>query len=418
MVERISTLVVGAGQAGIAASANLSRYALDHLVLERDRIAESWRSRRWDSLVANGPAWHDCFPGMKFPQTGPEGFPPKDEVADALNNFAAKHKAPIRTGVEVHTADRIDGRSGFLVETSKGTIEAQNVICATGAFQRPILPKIIPESPNIMQLHSANYQNPDQINEGAVLVIGAGSSGGQIADELQRSGRKVFLCVGPHDRPPRSYRDRDYCWWLGVLGLWDLSAKTPGTEHVTISVSGAQGGKTVDFRKFAHDGMVLLGRASSYKNGKLIISNDLKKNITEGDANYLDLLTKADTYIEKFGINLPEEPKAHILLKDPECLTTPILELDLEKEGIRSIIWATGYEQDFSWINLPSAFDTNGAPFHQRGVSPEPGLYFLGLPWQSRRGSTFIWGVWHDAAYIADQIEIQRNYRNYRPVAL
>ena len=201
MVERISTLVVGAGQAGIAASANLSRYALDHLVLERDRIAESWRSRRWDSLVANGPAWHDCFPGMKFPQTGPEGFPPKDEVADALNNFAAKHKAPIRTGVEVHTADRIDGRSGFLVETSKGTIEAQNVICATGAFQRPILPKIIPESPNIMQLHSANYQNPDQINEGAVLVIGAGSSGGQIADELQRSGRKVFLCVRPNDRP-------------------------------------------------------------------------------------------------------------------------------------------------------------------------------------------------------------------------
>ena len=418
MVERINTLIIGAGQAGIAASANLSRYGIDHLVIERDRIAESWRSRRWDSLVANGPAWHDCFPGMEFPQTGPEGFPPKDEVADALNNFAMKHKAPIRTGVEVHSAKRIDGRAGLIVETSQGAIEAQNVICATGAFQRPIFPKIIPDRSEITQLHSADYRNPDQLNKGAILVIGAGSSGGQIADELQRAGRKVFLCVGPHDRPPRSYRNRDYCWWLGVLGLWDLSAKTPGTEHVTISVSGAQGGKTVDFRKFAHDGMVLLGRASDYKNGKLIISNDLKKNIADGDANYLYLLAKADAYLEKFGIDLPDEPKAHILLKDPQCLKNPILELDIEKEGIHNIIWATGYEQDFSWINLPLAFNTNGAPFHQRGVSPEPGLYFLGLPWQSRRGSTFIWGVWHDAAYIADQIEIQRNYRNYRPVAL
>lgn len=418
MTEIVDTLVVGAGQAGIAASAHLQRHGISHLVVERDRVAESWRSRRWDALVANGPAWHDCFPGMRFPRSGPEGFPPKDEVAEALAEFAAERQSPIRTGVEVQSLQRVRGRSGFVIETSQGPIEAQNVICATGAFQHPVFPELIPDAAGLAQLHSADYRNPDQLDDGAVLVVGAGSSGGQIADELQRAGRKVFLCVGPHDRPPRAYRGRDYCWWLGVLGLWDIPAKAPGTEHVTISVSGARGGETVDFRKLAHRGMTLLGRVSGYDDGKLMIDDDLAKNIAGGDAYYLDMLAQADAYAERFGLDLPDEPEAHILPEDPACLTDPVLELDLAREGITTVLWATGYRQDFSWIDLPDAFDPKGAPYHQRGVSPEPGLYFLGLPWQSRRGSTFIWGVWHDAAHVADQIEIQRNYRDYRPTSL
>ena len=417
MTEKVDTLVVGAGQAGIAASAHLTRHGIDHLVLEQDRVAESWRTRRWDSLVANGPAWHDCFPGMTFPTSGPEAFPPKDEVAQALAGFADAHGAPIRTGVTVTSAARAVGRPGFVVETSDGVIEAMNLISATGAFQTPVYPDLIPDSAGIAQMHSAAYRNPDELEGGAVLVVGAGSSGGQIADELQRAGRKVYLCVGPHDRPPRAYRGRDYCWWLGVLGLWDIPAKAPGTEHVTISVSGARGGETVDFRRLAHQGMTLLGRASGYAGGKLLIDGDLADNIAAGDANYLDMLAQADAYIARFGLDLPAEPEAHILPADPDCLTNPIRELDLAAAGISTVIWATGYRQDFSWIDLPNAFDTNGAPLHQRGVSPEPGLYFLGLPWQSRRGSTFIWGVWHDAAHVADQIEIQRNYRNYRPAS-
>lgn len=415
MAEYIDTLVVGAGQAGIAASAHLNRHGISHLVLEKDRIAESWRSRRWDSLVANGPAWHDCFPGMQFPVSGPDAFPPKDEVAEALAGFADQHDAPIRTGVEVQSLRRVNGKSGFSITTSEGQIEAQNVVVATGAFQHPVIPDVIPETANIQQMHSATYRNPEQLADGAVLVVGAGSSGGQIADELQRAGRKVFLCVGPHDRPPRGYRGRDYCWWLGVLGLWDVPAKAPGTEHVTISVSGARGGETVDFRRLAHEGMTLLGCAAGFQDGKLKIDGDLAQNIAAGDTNYLDMLAQADAYIERFGLDLPEEPEAHVLPKDPDCLTNPILELDLAKEGISTVLWATGYRQDFSWIELPKAFDDKGAPHHQRGVSPETGLYFLGLPWQSRRGSTFIWGVWHDAAYVADQIDIQRNYRAYRP---
>ena len=415
MVESVDTLVVGAGQAGIAASAHLTRHGIPHLVLEKDRIAESWRTRRWDSLVANGPAWHDCFPGMQFSHSGPEDFPPKEEVASALAGFADSHDAPIRTGITVNSVTRAEGRSGFMVDTSQGMIAAQNVIAATGAFHHPVFPKIVPDTANVTQIHSANYRNPDQLTEGAVLVVGAGSSGGQIADELQRSGRKVYLCVGPHDRPPRTYRGRDYCWWLGVLGLWDVAAKAPGTEHVTISVSGARGGETVDFRRLAHAGMTLLGRASGYRDGKLLVDDDLGENIAAGDANYLDMLRQADAYIERFGLNLPVEPEAHVLPDDPDCLTHPLSELDFAGASVTNVIWATGYTQDFSWIELPNACDANGAPFHQRGVSPEPGLYFLGLPWQSRRGSTFIWGVWHDASHVADQIEIQRNYREYSP---
>lgn len=416
MVEHIDTLVVGAGQAGIAASEHLTRNNIPHLVLEKNRVAEAWRTGRWDSLVANGPAWHDRFPNMKFQKTGPDGFPQKDEVADYLSDYAAMINAPIREGVEVHALTRDEHGPGFLVETSGGLISARSVICATGAFQHPLIPEIVPDTADVTQLHSADYFNPDQLPKGAVLVVGAGSSGGQIADELLRSGRKTYLSVGPHDRPPRSYRGRDYCWWLGVLGLWDLAAKEPGTEHLTISVSGARGGQTVDFRRLAHEGMTLLGRAEGYKDGILQIADDLRENITAGDANYLDLLNRADDYIARFSLDLPEEPEARNLPPDPDCLTHPIHALDLKSEGIRTILWATGYRQDFSWMKL-DAFDADGTPIHQRGVSKEPGIYFLGLPWQSRRGSTFIWGVWHDAAYVADQIAIQRNYRDYAPAS-
>lgn len=413
-MDTIDTLVVGAGQAGIAMSEHLSRNGVPHLVLEKHRIAEAWRTARWDSLVANGPAWHDRFPNMEFTASGPEAFPTKDEVADYMAGYARMIDAPIRTGVEVTRLERNEGCAGFAVTTSEGVIEATSVVAATGAFQHPVIPNIVPDSAGVTQLHSAAYRNPDALPEGAVLVVGSGSSGGQIADELQRSGSKTFLCVGPHDRPPRMYRGRDYCWWLGVLGLWDIPAKQPGTEHVTISVSGAQGGKTVDFRKLAHEGMTLLGRANAYEDGKLIIGDDLQANMAAGDDYFLDLLDQADAYAKRFGLDLPEEPQARDMLPDPECLTHPIRSLDLEAEGISTIIWATGYRQDFSWMKVDT-FDERGAPIHQRGVSREPGLYFLGLPWQSRRGSTFIWGVWHDAAHVADQIAIQRHYRDYQP---
>jgi putative flavoprotein involved in K+ transport len=409
--QEIEVLVVGAGQAGIAMSEHLSSHGVAHLVLERDRIAERWRSWRWDSLVANGPAWHDRFPGLEF-DIDPDGFATKEEVADYFVSYAEKVDAPIRTGVEVISVRKNSGRTGFRVETSHGTIEARYVVAATGPFQRPITPAVVPDSAGVHQIHSNSYRNPQQLPAGAVLIVGAGSSGVQIADELQQSGRQVYLAVGPHDRPPRSYRGRDFCWWLGVLGKWDASAPPRGAEHVTIAVSGAHGGNTVDFRALAAGGITLLGRAEAFDGGIMRFAPDLRLNIDNGDANYLSMLDEADAYLARNGLDLPEEPEARVFGPDPGCITDPILELDLTAAGVTSIVWATGFAVDYSWLQV-DAFDENGRPRHQRGVSSEPGIYFLGLPWLSRRGSSFIWGVWHDAKYLADQIAIQRGYLAY-----
>ena len=408
----IDTLVVGAGQAGVAMSEHLSKLGVPHLVLERSRIAERWRTGRWDSLVANGPAWHDRFPNMTFAGVDPDAFASKEQVADYFVVYARKIEAPFRSGVEVTKVVRNAGRPGFTVETSDGTLEALRVVVATGPFQRPVIPPIAPRDARLTQIHSADYRNPEQLPSGNVIVVGAGSSGVQIADELNRAGRQVYLSVGPHDRPPRGYRGRDFCWWLGVLGEWDAEVMRPGKEHVTIAVSGARGGHTVDFRRLAHEGVTLTGLTQSFENGVARFQADLADNIARGDENYLSLLDAADAYAARNGLELPEEPEARVIPADPACLTHPLLELDLEKAGVTSIVWATGYAVDFGWLQV-DAFDENGKPRHQRGVSKEPGVYFLGLPWLSRRGSSFIWGVWHDARHIADHIATQRKYLAY-----
>jgi putative flavoprotein involved in K+ transport len=398
--EDVGTLIIGGGQAGLAMSEHLGKRGMPHLVVERHRIAERWRSERWDSLVANGPAWHDRFPTLEF-ACEPDAFATRDEIVAYFETYARKIAAPVRCGVEV-TALHQEG-SGFLAETSQGVIAARNVVAATGPFQRPLVPAAVPEEAGILQIHSCAYRNPAQLPEGGVVVVGAGSSGAQIADELVRAGRRVFLSVGPHDRPPRRYRGRDFVWWLGALGKWDAKAVTPGMEHVTIAVSGAYGGHTVDFRRLAARGITLLGRVEGCQGGALIIAPDLARNIAAGDRNCLSVLDEADAYAARNGLELPQDPDARRLEPDPASVTDPVLSLDLARQGIGSIIWATGYALDFGWIKL-DIFDEKGRPRHERGVSTVPGLYFLGLPWLSRRASPFIWGVWHDADHLAGHI--------------
>ncbi len=405
-------LVVGGGQAGIAMSEHLGDCGIPHVVVERHRIAERWRSERWDSLVANGPAWHDRFPGLELQGLDRDSFASKEQVVDYFEDYARKIDAPIRCGVNVTSVRRNVGRPGFLAETSDAAICARFVVVATGPFQWPVIPAIVPDAALPLQIHSSDYRNPQRLPAGAVLVVGAGSSGVQIADELRKSGRRVYLSVGPHDRPPRSYRGRDFCWWLGVLGMWDAQTPPEGAEHVTIAVSGAHGGHTVDFRALAARGIELVGRTASFDGGRLRFAPDLADNIADGDANYLSLLDAADAYIARNGLDLPEEPEARVLAPDPPCVTKPVLELDLLAAGITSIVWATGFATDYSWLHV-DAFDEDGIPEHRRGVSSEPGVYFLGLPWLSRRGSSFIWGVWHDAKYLADHIKTQRGYLAY-----
>jgi len=402
-VERVKTLIIGGGQAGLAMSEHLTEHGEPHLIVERHRIAERWRSERWDSLVANGPAWHDRFPSRTFSDSDAESFPSAAKVVDYFVGHAEKIGAPIRCSVEVTALRKKADGSGFHAETSAGAIEAANVVAATGPFQRPIIPTLVSADAGIMQIHSGAYRNPDQLPRGAVLVIGAGSSGAQIADELLRAGKRVYLSVGPHNRPPRRYRGRDYCWWLGVLGVWDAEAPDPSMEHVTIAVSGAYGGHTVDFRRFAARGMLLVGRAETFKHGVMHFAPDLASNIARGDADYLSILDAADAYAAREGLDLPEEPQARKREPDPACLIDPIRQLNLAHAGITSIVWATGYALDFGWLKV-DAFDERGRPVHRRGVSEVPGLYFLGLSWLSRRASAFIWGVWHDAKYLAGHI--------------
>ena len=411
-VEQINTLVIGAGQAGIAMSEHLLQMQVPHVVLERRRIAERWRSERWDSLVANGPAWHDCFPSMPFDDIDPDAFPPKERMAKYFEDYAAMLKAPVRTGVEVTRVVRHVGRQGFEVTTSEGTIDAVNVVVATGPFQEPVFPKIIPDEAPVHQLHSSAYKNPAQLPEGAVLVVGAGASGSQIAEELRQAGRTVYLSVGEHYRPPRSYRGRDYVWWLGALGLWD-EVKITKKKHVAFAVSGYEGGKTVDFRRLAHQGIRLVGLTRDYRGGVLSFDEGLADNIAAGDKAYFDVLRDADAYILRNGLPFPPEPGAWELLADPDCLTNPIRSLDLAEAGIGTVLWATGFTSDYGWLQV-DAFDTKGEPFHKRGISAESGIYFLGLPNLVNRASSFIYGVWHDAKYIADHIVLQEGYRNYR----
>ncbi len=276
-------------------------------------------------------------------------------------------------------------------------------MAATGPFQRGIVPPLVPPDPGIAQMHSTGYRNPDQLPPGAVLVVGAGSSGTQIADELSRARRRVYLCVGQHERPPRRYRGKDFCFWLDVLNLWDAETRDPAKEHVTIAVSGAHGGHTIDFRRLAARGITLLGRADAFADGAMRFAPGLARDLAAGDANYLSLLDAADAYAAREGLDLREEPTARVVEPEPSCVTDPILQLDLRDAGIATIVWATGFAFDFGWLQV-GAFDARGEPVHRRGIAEVPGLYVLGPPFLSRRASSFIFGVERDAARLAEHI--------------
>lgn len=401
--EQVQTLIIGGGQAGLTMSHRLKARGLPHLVLERHRIAERWRSERWDGLRFQFPNWSVKLPDFPFPHTDPDGFATAGEIVDYLKAYADFVVPPLRCGVAVTALRRRDRASGFVAETTSGPIEADHVIVATGPYQRPIVPDLLRDEPGLFQVHASRYTNPVQLAPGAVLVAGSGASGAQITEELLRAGRRVYLSVGRHARLPRRYRGRDLMWWLITLGLLRKTPEQRGTNLAFPVFTGADGGRTIDFRRFAADGVTLLGRLQAVNQGVMQFEPDLAENLANGDAVYADFLDGIDAYVRERGLDMPQDPGARELLPDPPCVTKPIRQLDFRNAGIGSVIWATGYGFDFGWIDI-AVLNARGEPVHHRGITDVPGLYFLGLPWMTNANSSFLSGVGDDAARLADHI--------------
>ena len=401
-VERVETLVIGGGQAGLAMSYRLKQRGLNHLVLERHRIAERWRSERWDGLKFQFPNWSVRLPDFPFPHSEPDAFATAADIAGFIEAFADFASSPIRCGVEVTRLQRRGGGPGFIAETANGSIEAKNVVVATGPYQRALVPDLLREHA-VFQVHASGYRNPGQLPPGAVLVVGAGASGAQIAEELHRAGRRVFLAIGQHTRMPRRYRGHDLAWWLRALGAFHKTPEQRGPIRVNPAITGAYGGHTIDFRRFAADGITLLGRVKAARNGVLDIAPGLAECLANGDAGYATLIDQLDAHVAQRGLDLPDDAAARVVLAEPACVTSPLRQLDLGKECIGAVVWATGYGLDFGWIDIPVK-DADGEPVHRCGITGVPGLYFLGLQWLSKLYSAFLSGVGDDAAVLAEHI--------------
>ena len=400
MIESHDTVIVGGGHAALALSYHLSRLGREHVILERGRVAERWRSERWDSLAFQFPSWSIRLPGVSYRGGDPDGFAPRDEVVRFIERYAAWIAAPVRTGVSVRGLRQKPGSARFLLDAGDTTYEAASVVVATGPYQEPALPEASSALPSrIAQTHSSRYRNPGALPPGAVLVVGSGASGCQIAEDLAEGGRRVHLSVGRHRRMPRRYRGRDVFWWLQEMGGLDQTIDERGEPRPNPLVTGAKGGHDIDLRRYAADGMELCGHVRGASGERLALAPDMMAEIERGDRAFAAFTRVVDEHVARTGLDAPANPAAAPSPAPPE----PPLELDLRAAGITSVVWATGFRYDFGWIE-PRVFDAGGEPVHRRGVTRCPGLYFLGLPWLWKLKSSVLCGVGEDAEYIAEHI--------------
>jgi putative flavoprotein involved in K+ transport len=404
-VEKLETVIIGGGHAGLTMSYFLSQAGREHVILERGRVGERWRSERWDSFCFQFPNWTIELPGYKYQCEDPEAFAPGREIVRFIENYAAFIKAPTRCGVEVDSLAQAEGSSRYLLSTNNGAIEAANVVLATGPYQLPVIPDMSVHVPNnIFQVHSSAYRNAAQLPPGAVLVVGSGASGCQIADDLNQSGRQVYLSVGRHSRMPRRYRGQDFAYWGAALKRPEQIVDTvpvhlrKGSE---VLLTGANGGYDVDLRAMAAREIVLLGRVQGGNDGNLTLADDLPQNLAKGDESLENFKRAVDDYVTKTGWDFPAEREPHI---EPNIPST-VSRLNLQDAGIAAVVWATGFRFNFDFVKLP-IFDQAGEPVHRRGVTQFPGIYFLGLRWLYKRKSAFMLQASgaEDAAYLAEQI--------------
>lgn len=404
-IPHVPVLIVGAGQQGLAASYCLKEKGIDHVVLEKHRLGHAWANERWDSFCLVTPNWQCRLPGFAYDGDEPHGFMPREDIVRFLARYAAFVDPPLREGVSVERVARRP-QGGFFVRTSAGAYTADAVIMAIGGYHTPFTPPLAAQLPaDITQIHSLDYRDPAQMPDGAVLVVGSGQSGCQIAEDLHLAGRTVHLAIGDAPRSPRVYRGRDAIDWLDDAGYYD----TPVDEHrlgkdvranENHYMSGRDGGHEIDLRAFALQGMKLYGHVTGAQGRTLSFAPTLTQNLDFADEVYLRIQRTIDAFIDKAAVEAPRDPPyAPCWAPDADPAA-----LDLDAANIRSVIWCTGFRADFSFIDVP-AFDKRGFPEHERGASHAPGLYFLGLPWLYTWGSGRFRGVERDVRHAADHLE-------------
>ncbi len=397
-------VVVGGGQAGLSMSYCLKQLGVDHVVLEKHRIAHEWRERRWDSFCLVTPNWQCRLPGFPYAGPDPKGFMLKDDIVKYVEDYARSFAAPVREGVSA-TALRATTAGGFDLQTSAGRCHADQVVVATGGYHVPSIPRLAERLPDtIVQLHASAYRNPGSVAPGGVLVVGSGQSGCQIAEDLHLAGRRVHLCLGSAPRTARRYRGRDVVEWLEEMGYYHMPVhEHPLKERVRGKanhyVTGRDGGRDIDLRQRAKEGMRLYGRLIGVRGPRIELAPDLRQNLDQADAVAESIKTTIDRFIAQRGIDAPPEAR-YVPVWEP---SEEPRELDLAAAGISTIIWSTGFRTDYRWIEVP-IFDGRGYPVHTRGVTAAEGLYFLGLPWLYTWGSGRFSGVAGDAAFLAEQI--------------
>jgi putative flavoprotein involved in K+ transport len=408
LTEQVETVIIGGGQAGLALSYYLTRQGRAHLVLEQGRVGEIWRSGRWDSFTLNTPNWMTQLPGFAYQGGDPDSFLPRADIVAYLEQYADSFHAPLQCGVRVTAVRQQPGGDGYLVETGESAINARNVVLATGAYPKPKLPTASAALPaDICQLHTSEYRNPQALPSGAVLVVGTGQSGCQIAEDLYESGRQVYLSISSCGRAPRRYRDKDGLWWLARLGFLDRTVEQLPSPQAKFAcnphVSGTHGGHDINLRQFARQGMILLGRVQAAQGNQIMLAPDLEESLAKADAFAAHVMHEIDEYIEKTGMQVAAKSTTGEVSSHGATPTKPVLTLNLHSAGISTVIWASGYQLDFGWVRLP-VFDQTGYPVHRRGVTACPGLYFLGLHWLYKMKSGLLYGVGEDAAFIAAAI--------------
>ena len=406
MVEKIESVIIGAGQAGLSLSYYLKQAGREHIVLEKSaQVADAWRNRRWDSFTMITPNWSFKLPGAEYAGSEPDGFMPKSEIVRRFERYEQENHLPVSCSTEVIRVDSMADHYRYRIFTNQTNYESKNVIIATGMFQKAKIPDFAAQIPlQIIQIPSDAYRNPKTLPAGAVLVVGSAQSGCQIAEELKEAGRKVYLSTGAAGRFPRRYRGKDGYDWLNRIGFFD---RTPAMLELTqdrffgsAHSTGKGGGHEINLHTFYRNGIVLLGHVRGYEDRKLMFAPDLKENLVKSDGFAANAIKQIDAYIQKNGMDAPAE---EVTILDFAYLAPEIHSLDLLAENVSAIIWATGYSCDYSLVQLP-LLDAYGYPSTDRGITHYPGLYFLGLQWMNKFKSGFLMGVGKLAQYLAEDI--------------